>query len=330
MRDAHTPLLDMVDSFLVHRHDLSSATTTNYRHAIHGFASWSEGALGHRVEVGDLEPGTVEAYLAFRKASASAQCARVAWVALRSLAKFLAERRIHHENGESTLRAVRMPKVKDDSRRALSDAEMWRLLQRASEGETGSRDATIVWTLLGCGLRREELANLRLGDVDLRERRLHIRAATSKSVHSRDVTIPIEALKALDGYLNDHRHGETDEDAPLFTDRRGRPLTGNAVRKLFERLKVRTGIRDLCAHMLRHTWATNFHRSGSGSRFDLMVEGGWTTGRMVERYTKARPFEERRRAPSPFTAARKATAERRPSEMRPPQQRNGRRAIGVA
>ncbi len=127
-----------------------------------------------------------------------------------------------------------------------------------------------------------------------------------------------------------HRHGDTAEDDPLFTDRRGRPLTGNAVRKLFERLKVRTGIRDLCAHMLRHTWATNFHRSGSGSRFDLMVEGGWTTGRMVGRYTKARPFEERRRAPSPFTAARKAMTEKRPSEMRPPQKRSGLAVVGIA
>ncbi len=223
-----------------------------------------------------------------------------------------------------------MPRVKDDSRRALTDQEMWHLLQRAGEGETGARDSTIVWTLLGCGLRREELVNLSLGDVDLHERRLHVRAATSKSVHSRDVTIPIEALKALDGYIADYRKGETDEEAPLFTDRHGRALSGNAIRKLFERLKARTGIRDLCAHMLRHTWATNFHRSGSGSRFDLMVEGGWTTGRMVERYTKARPFEERRRAPSPFTAARRAMREKRPAEMRPPQQRSGPATTRVA
>jgi len=177
-------------------------------------------------------------------------------------------------------------------------------------------------TLLGCGLRREELAGLRLGDVDLTERRLHIRAATTKSVHARDVNLPIETLKALDSYIADHRKGDDGAEDPLFTDRRGNGLTGNAVCKLFERLEVRTGIRGLCAHMLRHTWATNFHCSRSGTRFDLMVEGGWTTGRMVERYTKARPFEERRKAPSPFTTARDARKEKRPSEKRPPQKRS--------
>ena len=161
-----------------------------------------------------------------------------------------------------------MPKVKDESRRALTDDEMWRLIERCGEGECGPRDSAIVWTLLGCGLRRAELVGIRLGDLDLSERRLRIRAATSKSVHSRDANIPAETAKALNGYIADYRVGPHDEDAALFIDRRGHALTGNAVRKLFERLRVRTGISDLCAHMLRHTWATNFHRSGSGSRFD--------------------------------------------------------------
>jgi integrase len=223
-----------------------------------------------------------------------------------------------------------MPKVKDDARRALTDDEMWRLIKHAADGELGHRDSAIVWTMLGCGLRREEVASLCLGDLTVAERRLHIRAATSKSVHPRDVTVPVETLKALDSYVSDYRIGGSEAGDALFTDRYGMALTGNAIRKLFERLKVKSGIHDLSAHMLRHTWATNFHRSGSGSRFDLMVEGGWTTGRMVERYTKARPFEERRRAPSPFTASRKAQKEKGPSEMRPSQKRSDRYAKRIA
>ena len=152
-----------------------------------------------------------------------------------------------------------------------------------------------------------------VGDLDspdyesLTERCLHIRAETSKSTHARDVTIPIEVVKQLDRYIADYRADGGDDDF-LFVDRRGGPLTGNAVQSLFKRLRVRAGIRDLCAHMLRHTWATQFNRSASGSRFDLQVEGGWTTGRMVDRYCKARPFEERRRADSPFKAFNEAVA----------------------
>jgi integrase/recombinase XerD len=129
-----------------------------------------------------------------------------------------------------------------------------RLLQVASEGELGKRDSAIVWLLLGCGLRRGELVSVRLGDVSLRERRLHIRAATGKSIHARDCTLPVETAKALDSYLEDRSDEPTDE-TPLFIDRHGEALTGNAVRKLFERLRIRSGIPKLCAHMLRHTWA---------------------------------------------------------------------------
>jgi integrase len=107
-------------------------------------------------------------------------------------------------------------------------------------------------------------------------------------------------------------------------------LTVTTSEERFDRLKVSTGIDDLCAHMLRHTWATNYHRSASGSRFDLQAEGGWRTGRMVERYTKSRPFEERRRGPSPLTAFREATKGKGPAGKRPPQQGSGLTEIRTA
>jgi site-specific recombinase XerD len=242
MRDRQTPLLDVFASFLIHRHDLSDATRANYRFAVQGFVDWCTAQFQRPAELADIEGATVEAYLSFRTASVSRDSARSAWVALRSLAEFLRERRIHHDGGESTLRAVRMPRVKDEPRRALTDDEMWRLIARSTEGESGPRDSAIVWTLLGCGLRREELASLRLCDVDFAERRLHVRAGTSKSVHARDVTVPLETLKPLDRYVHDLRIGPSDEEARLFTDRSGTAVTGNAIRKLFERLKVRTGI----------------------------------------------------------------------------------------
>lgn len=138
--------------------------------------------------------------------------------------------------------------------------------------------------------------------------------------------------KELDRYVRDFRAGEPDDDESLFTNRRGGPLTAQAVKRLFDRLKVRAGIRDLCAHMLRHTWATNYNRSASGSAFDLQVEGGWTTPRMVERYCKIRPLAERRRAPSPLTASGMAlpSAGKRPAEKRPPQQRSVLRGKRIA
>ncbi len=324
MRGPQTALEGVTESFIVHRSDLSEATVRNYRSAFGAFRSWCDRELGHPATVGDVEPGTVEAYLRQRRVTVSAESARVSWVALRSLGEYLAEIRIAVENGQSVLRHVRMPRVKENHRRNLTDAEMWKVIECASEGEQGQRDRALVMTLLGTGVRRAELVSIRLCDIDLQERLLRIRATTSKSIHARDIALPVEVVKELDRYVQDTRGGEDHDDAPLFTNRRGHPLTGTAIRRLFDRLKVRTGIRDLCAHMLRHTWATNYNRSRTGSTFDLQVEGGWTTARMVDRYCKVRPLAERRRAPSPFTAPRAARtgAEIRPSEIRPSQQKD--------
>jgi site-specific recombinase XerD len=322
MRGPETPLEEVIESFLLHRSDLSEVTAGNYRRAIRVFVAWCERELGRSPLVADIEPGTVEAFLRYRKTTGSAESARVAWVALRSLAKALADLRIHHEGGESVLRRVRQPKVKDEQRRNLTDAEMYRLIERASEGENACRDRAIVMTFLGTGIRRAELIGLRLCDVEMVERQVRIRASTSKSVHPRDIALYPETLKELDRYIRDFR-ADGDPDDALFIGRRGGPLTAQTVKRLFDRLKLRTGIRDLSAHTLRHTWATNFNRSGTGSAFDLQMEGGWTTPRMVQRYAKVRPLAERRRAPSPFTASRLAlpNSRKHPAEMRPSQQR---------
>lgn len=330
LRDKKAALKEVTESFLIHRHDLSHATQDNYRLQYRLYDAWVAAQLGRPTRVEDVEPGTVNAYLDHRRTAVSAQSAHAAWKALRSLATFLAERRILRDRGASVLQHIRAPRIKDEPRRALSDDELLRLLSAAGGGDTGQRDRAIVMTLLVCGIRRGELCGLRLGDVDLSERRLHVRAATSKSGQARDVTLHLEATKELDVYINDVRKGEVDSEAALFTDRSGVALTGNAVRKLFDRLKVSTGIDDLCAHMLRHTWATNYHRSASGSRFDLQTEGGWRTGRMVERYTKSRPFDERRRGPSPLTAFREATKGKRPGGKRPSQQGSGLSAMRTA
>ena len=58
-------------------------------------------------------------------------------------------------------------------------------------------------------------------------------------------------------------------------------------------------------------------------QFDTRLRAETRVRYATERYCKARPFEERRKAPSPFTASRAAIAEKRPSEKGPSQRRCG-------
>lgn len=201
-------------------------------------------------------------------------------------------------------------------RRALNDSELLKLMDDSGKGENGAHDRAIVTTLLGSGLRLGELAGLRLKDLDFRERTISVRASQSKSRYGRTVTMVQEVAKELDRYIADFRKGDDDEDALVFTNRRGSAMTRVTLGQIFRRLKGRTGIKDLCAHMCRHTWATNYRRAGSGDVFDLQAEGGWSDLRMVRRYSKTRPLDERRRAPSPFMAVRRTSTERRSPQQK--------------
>ncbi len=57
------------------------------------------------------------------------------------------------------------------------------------------------------------------------------------------------------------------------------------------------GVKDWMAHRCRHYWATSSHRAGM-TVFDIAAGGGWRDLKMVQRYTRSRPFEELQRVPT--------------------------------
>ena len=171
--------------------------------------------------------------------------------------------------------------------------------------------------MAGTGLRLNEARQLRISDLNFGASQVTVRAMTSKRKKTRVVDFHSAVAREMERHLRT-RHNVSDTD-PLFPTDEGKFFTVDGFGKLFARIRKKSGLRRFHAHLLRHTWATNYNRSRTGSTFDLQVEGGWTTARMVDRYCKVRPLDERRRAPSPFTAPRAARlgVEKRPSEMRP-------------
>ena len=59
-------------------------------------------------------------------------------------------------------------------------------------------------------------------------------------------------------------------------------MTTAGIRYVVESHGKQAGLR-LHAHVLRHTWASEFRRGG-GNEGDLMVLGGWTNRRELDRY----------------------------------------------
>lgn len=83
--------------------------------------------------------------------------------------------------------------------------------------------------------------------------------------------------------------------------------------KLFARLRERSGIRTFSAHILRHTWATNFMSVPSANLLELKRQGGWERWEMVERYSHRVPVRDRLALPNPLDPSHKTAFGQPPS-----------------
>jgi site-specific recombinase XerD len=134
--------------------------------------------------------------------------------------------------------------------RYLKDEEVMRLLH----GIRGLRDHAIFMLMLRCGLRVEEVAHLRLQDLDLSQRRILV--CRGKGGKDRIVYISHDAYRALLGYLKSRSSSKAKEVFLVGKGIcRGMPISVRGIQKRIEYYARRTGLKISCHH-LRHTMAT--------------------------------------------------------------------------
>ena len=115
--------------------------------------------------------------------------------------------------------------------------------------EKGRRNYCIFHLMLDCGLRSQEVRHLKPGDIDRDRNIIHI--LNSKGCKSRITPVPDFLVREIDGYTKFYGH----TSGYLFASlRSGKPLTANALKQIFTKLKRESGIERLHAHLLRHTF----------------------------------------------------------------------------
>jgi site-specific recombinase XerD len=116
------------------------------------------------------------------------------------------------------------------------------------------RDWAMFRLMLRCGLRVEEVANLTLGAIDLKQHRLMV--LNGKGGKDRVVYISEDAADALDAYLRLRRHSRMKKVFLVDKgDYKGKPISVRGIQKRIEYYAGKTGI-SVCCHRLRHTMAT--------------------------------------------------------------------------
>jgi integrase/recombinase XerD len=165
---------------------------------------------------------------------------------------------------------LELPKVhKRLPKHILTAQEVEQILnQTALHGDLGIRDRAIIETLYSTGIRRAELINLKLYDVDTRNGTLMVREGKGK----KDRMLPLGERAGLwiDKYTEDIRPSLVIEpdNGTLFLHEFGEPFHKNRLTDLVKKYIEQAGINKPGAcHIFRHTMATLMLDNGADIRF---------------------------------------------------------------
>jgi site-specific recombinase XerC len=127
-------------------------------------------------------------------------------------------------------------------------------LLRACEGREfrDVRDMAIVRLFIDTGLRRNELAMLRVDDVNLRARTA---AVPGRGGTVRIVQITPTTARAIDRYVRIGRAGHPTADSPALWLGHGGPMTGNGIYQAIEVRTVKAGLERIHPNQFRQTFA---------------------------------------------------------------------------
>ena len=153
---------------------------------------------------------------------------------------------------------VPLPKLQQPVPVTLSEEEAERLLQAAER----PWHKLLVVLLLSTGMRRSEVAQISLEDLDLENRQLLVHG---KGAKERVVPLADQAVVAIQEYLPRRKKTESHR---LFVSQFGKPINGRAISRMLARILRKAGLggRGITPHKLRHTFATHLIRSGADIR----------------------------------------------------------------
>jgi integrase/recombinase XerD len=152
----------------------------------------------------------------------------------------------------------------------LSQSEAEEVINTANVSKpTGVRDRAILETLYSTGIRRSELINLRVFDLDADRGTLMVRQG--KGGKDRMIPIGERAVAWIERYLVEVRPTLISGDAAgdfVFLNNNGQPFTANALTLLVREYitKADVGKQGSC-HLFRHTMATLMLENGADIRY---------------------------------------------------------------
>lgn len=159
----------------------------------------------------------------------------------------------HFYNRKDILEYIPYPKKARKLPVILSGKEVKKLF----EVTTNIKHRVLLKLTYGSGLRRNEIRQLKVVDID--SKRMVLRIENSKGAKDRNSILPKSILPELRGYCRQHQ-----PEKYLFYGRsKDKPISEEAIRWAFDNAVKKAGIRkNVFLHSLRHSFASHLLSTG--------------------------------------------------------------------
>lgn len=233
--------------------DRSKQTVTGYRKELEYFNGFLSEKHNCPAYIEDISLRDMEDYLLDQKnrGMSTATRSRSVYV-LRSFYNYLIKNDLVEKNLAARLEPV---KVKQEERDFLTEEEFERLVDVIEQPVI----KTIVETMFYTGGRISEVLNLKLEDVNLAERTVHI--IEGKGGKDRDVPINDKLHEILLNYLINIRKSDSEN---FFALERTGSVSAPYVNRVLNDASDKIGLdKNISSHVLRHSFSTNLLEKGA-------------------------------------------------------------------
>jgi integrase/recombinase XerD len=252
-------LAQYLDHLAIER-GLARNTLVAYRRDLSKYAIYLESR--GVAELSAVDAGLIADFLAHLRGGGelSASSSARVLVTVRGLHRFLAR-----ESGMTNpAKEIPIPRVGMRLPKAISSADIEKVLGNVSPGDRSSRDLALLEFLYGVGARISEAVDLNVGDLDLDSELVRLRGKGGKE---RIVPIGSHAVKAIKAYLVRGRPALAGpQSQALFLNARGGRLSRQSAWAILKAAAARSGLNQISPHTLRHSFATHLLENGADIR----------------------------------------------------------------
>lgn len=219
----------------------------------------------------------VEAFIAHLLATYKPGTALTRYQDLQQWFRFLV---LEEEIQASPMEKMTPPAVPEVPVPILTDAQVRAMLDACKgKGFYQRRDTALIRLLDDTGMRRQGVAGLMLGDLDME---VDVAVVREKGNRVRSCPFSNTTATALTRYLRERAKHPLANRPELWLGRNG-PLTESGVDQIVKARAGEAGIGHVHPHQFRHTFAHNWLDAG-GNEGDLMRLLGWRSRAMLQRY----------------------------------------------